>query len=367
MGINNLGKLLDKTNKTALSDKTVRTVAVDASNFLMRIIHNTNSDTPNSIFIINLLNLVAKIAQQKCRPIFLLDGKSGKEKEHTIEKRQNIKHRAESEIIKLRSELNQTKSNFEKQEIQAKINQLCKKCRSLTKQHVKIFKNILSLLSIPYIHCKGEADSLCASLVKQGYADAVMSNDTDILTYGCPRTFQNFDFTDNTINDIVLDDLLKKLDISYYQFVDLCIILGNDYNAPMFTGSPQYALECIRKYITIENILANIKDIVKNKDCHVHIPKNFDYVSVRRTFMNIEDTDIKKNIQDTNFDKISFNQLFYPNNITKLKMFLHECGLTPQQVNDKTRFLRQVILVNNNRFRENASIHSMSKLQLFLQ
>jgi flap endonuclease-1 len=303
-------------------------------------------------------------------PIFILDGKSGDEKKHTIEKRQNIKHKAKLQIQELELELSQTTNLTDKHEIRKKIYQLCRKCQSLTKQHIKIFKNILTLLSIPYIHCKGEADGVCSSLVKQGFAEVVMTNDTDIITYGCPRTFQNFDFTDNTINDIVLDDLLQTLGISYYQFVDMCIILGNDYNPPLFICSPQYALKCIKQYVTIENIIANLKEITKNKNYHVHIPKNFDYVKIRKMFINSENhTNIKDNVQESNYDKITSHQLFYGGNILKLKKFLQEHGLSPQQINDKIRFLRQVVIANHNRYKvSNTSVpFNLKKLQLFLQ
>lgn len=363
MGINHLRKLLNNT-KTVMSDNTIKTVAVDSSIYLSRFVYSCDNYTG---FVINSINFIIKLSQLNCMPIFVLDGKSGDEKRHTIEKRQHVKNKAKIQLNDLKQELSLTSNPMDKHELQMKINQLSKKCRSLTKNHIVIFKKILNLLSIPYIHCKGEADSMCSSLVKQGYAEVVMTNDTDIITYGCPRTFQNFDFIDNTINDIVLDDLLKTLDISYYQFVDMCIMLGTDYNAPMFTCSPQIVLEFVKKYVTIENVIANITEIAK--DYRVHIPKNFDYVKIRKMFISSDiNADIKNNIQESNYDKITIHQLFYKNNINNLKKFLQEHGLSTQQINDKTRFLRQVVIANHNRYKvTNTTLpFNLRKLQLFL-
>ena len=48
----------------------------------------------------------------------------------------------------------------------------------------------MQLLQIPNLAAKGEAEALCADLVKQGKVDYVMSEDTDTLAHGSPNLIQ---------------------------------------------------------------------------------------------------------------------------------------------------------------------------------
>ena len=109
-------------------------------------------------------------------------------------------------------------------------------------------------MGIPVIQSIEEADSQCVHLVKSGIAYAVGSEDMDILTFGADKLLRNI----NNVNKIVEYDLktiLEELDVSYEQFIDICILLGCDY-CPTIEGiGMKRAYDLIKKYGDIDNMI----------------------------------------------------------------------------------------------------------------
>jgi 5'-3' exonuclease len=56
-----------------------------------------------------------------------------------------------------------------------------------------------------------------------------MSDDMDMLVYGCNRVLRNVNFTTKTATLYKLDDILNYLKLSYEDFKRLCIVSGTDY------------------------------------------------------------------------------------------------------------------------------------------
>lgn len=100
-----------------------------------------------------------------------------------------------------------------------------------------------------------EADRTCAKMCIRGDVDAVFSPDYDLLAYLCPVLIRDVDDTNADI--IVLADVLQGLQISKQQFVDMCILMGTDYNDKIPQIGPKTALKLIREYGSLENIELN--------------------------------------------------------------------------------------------------------------
>lgn len=52
---------------------------------------------------------------------------------------------------------------------------------------IELFQDILRELQIEFIVAPYEADSQISYLVKQGQADFAISEDSDLIAYGCPK------------------------------------------------------------------------------------------------------------------------------------------------------------------------------------
>ena len=58
-----------------------------------------------------------------------------------------------------------------------------------------------------------------------------------------------------------LDNVLKKLNISYEQLIDIGILVGTDFNPDGVKGiGPKTALKLIKKYGSLEKLIPTLKD-----------------------------------------------------------------------------------------------------------
>ena len=113
--------------------------------------------------------------------------------------------------------------------------------------------------------------------------DGVISEDTDTIACGSKLVLREFSNRDDTVIVYDINNILYDLNLNQNSFVDLCILLGNDYNNRVKGFIVDKIYELVLKFKSIENILNN--NIIKYL--------NFDYKSIRKIF-NLEN--IKPNI-----------------------------------------------------------------------
>lgn len=128
-------------------------------------------------------------------------------------------------------------------------------------------KQLLGALGIPYVESPASAESQCAYLVKKRFAHYSNSQDYDSLLFGCPLLIQNLSkslhrkvqgkWTYNKITpvSINLEKILQSLEITYFQLVDLGILVGTDYFRGINGLGPKRALTLIKKYNQLEKII----------------------------------------------------------------------------------------------------------------
>ncbi|KAF8496518.1 PIN domain-like protein [Russula emetica] len=124
-------------------------------------------------------------------------------------------------------------------------------------------KNILHAMGVPCIESTGpyEAEALASSLVLNGYADYVASEDTDVLVYGAPL-LRNITSRDNSLLLISGSEVRSALSLDSRALIDFALLLGTDFAPRIRNIGPHRALQYIRKYGTIESLLAEEKQYV---------------------------------------------------------------------------------------------------------
>ncbi|MHA1230446.1 MAG: hypothetical protein ACTSRP_04125 [Candidatus Helarchaeota archaeon] len=184
-------------------------------------------------FIINLI-------ERKVRPVFVFDGIPPAEKRPYNELKIKRLIRAWN---RYNHSHNMTKSIYFKDPY------------FLYKYIIEDLIKFIKIFGLPVIRapCEGEAQAI--RLVKEKKAYGVLSEDYDLLAFGCPNIFRKINFKNNTIQYISLKKVLNNLGISYDQLVDLVILVGNDYH-PGFRGfGPKKSLEMVKKYKCIEKMM----------------------------------------------------------------------------------------------------------------
>lgn len=87
--------------------------------------------------------------------------------------------------------------------------------------------------NIEYIVAPYEADAQCAYLAHRGIVDAVLTEDSDLLAYGCPHVVLKFDGTGEA-DQIRFSDLAHCRDLSFVGwdlglFQQMCVMAGCDF------------------------------------------------------------------------------------------------------------------------------------------
>ena len=90
-----------------------------------------------------------------------------------------------------------------------------------------------------------EAEALCAHLVTNNLAWASLTEDTDSVAFGSPRTIFRF-FGAPII--VELDSVLSKLELTRDQFIELCCLFGNDFCEHIYKIGPETSFSLMKKH-----------------------------------------------------------------------------------------------------------------------
>jgi flap endonuclease-1 len=268
MGVKKLTKVINKNAPNVIQNKKIdefkgKTVAIDASLMIHQIVIamrgtgkdlvNRNGELTSHLYGVFYKNI--NFLELGIKPLYVFDGKPPSLKNMILEKRKEIKTKAIAKLID------------EKLDEIDKIKQF-KKTFSLTKKHIEECKILLDLMGIPHITAPEEADAMCAYLAKKGFVDGVCSEDMDVLTFGAPVLYRNLiNYSKKKkpeIAEINLKKVLTGMELTYDQFVGLCILLGCDY-CPTIKGIGDVtALKMIKHHGSLENVLEFLNDKLSN-------------------------------------------------------------------------------------------------------
>jgi flap endonuclease-1 len=206
MGIRGLNTFIKKTCPECITINDIskysgKRFAIDASILLYKYRHvsNLNENLTNS-HIIGFINRVKYYFNCDITPIFIFDGVPPEEKKITLKKRQNIKRKI-YEKIEILQEI-ETKSETEQNEIDKEINRLSTQLIYVTKTHIDECKKLLDLLGVTYYDAPDEAEKYCVYLVKENVVDYVVTDDTDVFTFGGVKVLKT-----SIKNDIIEYDI----------------------------------------------------------------------------------------------------------------------------------------------------------------
>ncbi|KAG5727812.1 putative flap endonuclease 1 like protein [Termitomyces sp. T112] len=117
-------------------------------------------------------------------------------------------------------------------------------------------KEILKAMGVPCLETSGayEAEALASSMVLNGLADYVVSEDTDVLIYEAPLV-RNLTNKNAPLTLVSGAEIRALLQLDRASFVDFAILLGTDFSQRIKNVGPARALKFIREHGSIERFI----------------------------------------------------------------------------------------------------------------
>jgi flap endonuclease-1 len=278
MGIKKLLKFLSEhpdiikkqTNKQYYGKK----IAIDISILIYQVviaIRNSGSDLTNNkgeitSHILGLFNKTISFLENGIIPVFVFDGKPPRLKYKILEARKQFRQKALIKLSDAQTDVDKIK--------------YLKRSVYISREQMNQCRELLTLMGIPYINAPQEADSQLAYLCKQNIVYAVLTEDMDILTFGSPRIIRNLTSSKKIPLEIELSKILETLNITYNEFIELCILFGCDYCHNLTDIKMNDIFTFYMKNKSIDKTLDALRD------AGYIIPEHFEYIEAKEYFKN---------------------------------------------------------------------------------
>ena len=305
-------KLKDIVEPKTISFKDLegRSVSIDAFNTLYQFLSTirqrdgrplTDENGNITSHLSGILYRNSSMIEKDIKPIYIFDGTAPELKSETQAKRREIREESEKIFKEALAEGDTEKAR-----------KYAMRSSKLSPEIIESSKKLLTLMGIPYVEAKGEGEAQAAYLVSKGDAYAVASQDYDCLLFGAKRVVRNLAVSSNlgNLEFYELDKVLRELDITREELVDMGILIGTDFCEGLKGVGAKTALKLAHKGQLKEKI-----DELQKESTH-------DLDEVRKIFLNHNvNTDYKikweKPQQDKLIEFLCYEHGFSVDRVTK--------------------------------------------------
>ncbi|KAG1877067.1 PIN domain-like protein [Suillus tomentosus] len=262
MGISGLLPLLKSIQlHRHLSDFAGQTLAVDAYVWLHRGVYACATEIatgkPSTKYVDYAMQRVRLLRHHKIRPYIVFDGgplpaKLGTETERKQRREENL---AKAKALASQGRHKEAREYFVK-------------CIDVTPQMAYQLIKALRAENVPYVVAPYEADAQMAYLERVGLVDGIITEDSDLLVFGCRKVLFKLDSISSTIVSISREDFgsvtateggISLLGWSDAQFRAMAILSGCDY-LPSIPGiGLKTAWSLLRKYRSVGQVVQAIR------------------------------------------------------------------------------------------------------------
>ena len=240
MGIRYLNTFLKKTCHKSirtihLSELYNKRIVIDVSIYLYQF-------EGDGLLVDNMKKFISILQEYNIQPLFVFDGKPPVEKMKTICYRRDQRRNAAIECADLMERMQGDVLPDELDKLDAEYIKLRRSSVEITRDKTDTIKTLFNEKNVPYCIAPSEADTICASMVLNNEVWGCMSDDMDMLVYGCNNIIRDVNIDTRTARLYVLPDILKDLNITYENFKRICVISGTDYNTHHKTHQQQLQL-----------------------------------------------------------------------------------------------------------------------------
>lgn len=227
-----------------------------------------------------LLYRTASLIEAGIEPVFVFDGKPHPLKQATLDGRKERRDKAEQEW----------KDAVERGDMKTAHTKAQQTSR-MTDEVKESAKELIRYMGLPIVDAPSDGEQEAAYICRRKDVWATASQDFDSLLFGTPVLLRNLTMTGRRkvpgkdiyreIKTEVIDseEFLRNLGISREQLVDMCILMGTDFNTGIKGIGPKKALKLVRDNGDLESVLRKIGE---------DIP---DYQEIRGIFLDYEGSD----------------------------------------------------------------------------
>lgn len=235
----------------------------------------TDDSGQTTSHLIGIFYRTLKIVENGIKPVYVFDGKPPEMKGGELAKRLAQREKA----LKSAEELKETGTAEE-------VSKFERRTVRVTREQNDEAKRLLKLMGIPYVEAPTEAEAQCAALAKGKKVFAAASEDMDTLTFGTTMLLRHLTAAESRglpVTEIDLSIVLKSLELSHDEFIDLCILLGCDYCDSIKGVGPTTALKLIKEHRTLEKI---VESITSKPGSKYKVPEDWPFAEARKLFQN---------------------------------------------------------------------------------
>jgi flap endonuclease-1 len=284
MGVN-LSDIIT-VEKIQLEQLSGKTVAIDAYNAIYQFLSVIRQPDGKPLMdqrgrvtshLAGLLYRNANLLEMGIRPVYVFDGVPHKMKMRTIAERSERRAKARREW-----EDAVQKGDYEK--AFSKATQSSK----ITNEIVESSRILLTYLGIPVVQAPEEGEAQAAYMAMRGDVWAASSQDFDSLLFGAPRLVRNLtmsgrrkmpgkDDTKEVSPEVIhLDNVLAETRLTRDQLIDLCILMGTDFNEGVMGIGPKKGLKLIQEHGDLEGAMKVLQVEIEGHEEIRHIFKQYE-------------------------------------------------------------------------------------------
>lgn len=314
MGIKNLNRFLYE-NCTKKSIKKIhlnhlfnKTIAIDTSIYLYKY-------SSEDLLMENMYLLISILKHYKITPLFVFDGKPPPEKRDLLKQRRLEKKEAEEKYKILKD------TDHTNEKTKAEMEKLKRMFVRISDDEIKKVKLLMDAYGVTYYDAPGEADHLCAFLVKSGKAWGCISDDMDMFVYSCTNVVRNISLLKHTATLYDTNQILKDLEMSEQIFCEIMVLSGTDYNIHSNTSLK----ETIRWYYEYMKYKDSVDYVTQKQSFYVWLIKNTRYIADYKTLLDAYKMFTCNNCEEfEHWRKLEF--VDKPTNYSQIKDIMEEEG-----------------------------------------
>ncbi len=279
MGVNLSG--LTEPRTLELSELSGKRVALDSYNIIYQFLSSIrqpdgkplcDSSGRTTSHLTGLLHRTANLVEAGIEPVFVFDGKPHRLKADTLRERTERRDKAEEEY-------REAVERGDMETARTKAQQTSRMTKEVRETSIELVK----YLGFPVVHAPSDGEAQAAYMCRKGDVYAAASQDFDSLLFGTPTLVRNLTmsgrrkipgkqaYREVKTESISSSEFLETLGITRPQLVDMCILMGTDFNEGIRGIGPKKALKYIREEGDLEHVLPKIHQEISDADEIRHI------------------------------------------------------------------------------------------------